>query len=427
MNTKAADSVQRVHKVVVAQPGAREHYEIAAMLAAQGRLAGLITDGWSPYRRPIPSRVSTHLPSLLQKYLARHRPDIPRSLVRSISRGGIESWVRQRLARDKGELFHAYLKCGSSFAKATVRRLSEIDHACFIGYSSASLGALRYERQRNRRTILDQIDPSRVEDEIVLEEERRFPAMSLSMQPIPERYFARLEEEWAEASAVLVNSTWSKRALVAQHVPEEKIAVVPLPFAPSMGISRQPRGAVLRVLWLGTLSLRKGLPYAIEAARMLVRAPVSFTLAGPLGVHASGLNLPPNTRYVGQVPRPLAAQLYASHDAFLFPTLSDGFGLTQVEAISYGLPVIATRCCGQVVEDGVSGFVVPPRDSRAIADAIESLLTPAKLGSMSSAAKEAATAFLPERIWPRYATVIDAEPCFSCAPAARGPVCVRTG
>ena len=194
-------------------------------------------------------------------------------------------------------------------------------------------------------------------------------------------------------------------------MPEEKIAVVPLPFAPSTGISRQPRGVVLRVLWLGTLCLRKGLPYAMEAARMLLRAPVSFTLSGPLGVQASGLNLPANTRYVGQVPRPLAAQLYASHDVFLFPTLSDGFGLTQVEAISYGLPVIATPCCGQVIEDGVSGFLVPPRDSRAIADAVESLLTPGKLESMSSAAKEAATAFLPERTWPLYASVIDAEPC----------------
>ena len=66
--------------------------------------------------------------------------------------------------------------------------------------------------------------------------------------------------------------------------------------------------------------------------------------------------------------------LYRGSDVFLFPTLSDGFGLTQLEALGHGLPVIASRHCGQVVEDRVSGLVLPEVSPEAIADAIMQLV-----------------------------------------------------
>jgi glycosyltransferase involved in cell wall biosynthesis len=55
------------------------------------------------------------------------------------------------------------------------------------------------------------------------------------------------------------------------------------------------------------------------------------------------------------------------------PTISDGFAITQLEAMAHGLPVITTPNCGQVVTDGVDGFIVPVRDSQALADAIARL------------------------------------------------------
>jgi glycosyltransferase involved in cell wall biosynthesis len=55
---------------------------------------------------------------------------------------------------------------------------------------------------------------------------------------------------------------------------------------------------------------------------------------------------------------------------FVLPTLSDGFAITQLEAMAHGLPVVTTPNCGRVVTDGVDGFIVPARDSRALADAL---------------------------------------------------------
>jgi len=52
---------------------------------------------------------------------------------------------------------------------------------------------------------------------------------------------------------------------------------------------------------------------------------------------------------------------YRSADVFVLPTLSDGFAITQIEAMSHGLPVIATPNCASVVENGVDGLWCPQK------------------------------------------------------------------
>jgi glycosyltransferase involved in cell wall biosynthesis len=81
-----------------------------------------------------------------------------------------------------------------------------------------------------------------------------------------------------------------------------------------------------------------------------------------------------NVRFLGPVEKVSAEQLYRESDIFLFPTLSDGFGLTQLEALGHGLPVIASTHCGQVVEDRVSGLVLSEVSPEGIADAIMQLV-----------------------------------------------------
>ncbi|HWF89467.1 MAG TPA: glycosyltransferase, partial [Pyrinomonadaceae bacterium] len=65
-------------------------------------------------------------------------------------------------------------------------------------------------------------------------------------------------------------------------------------------------------------------------------------------------------------------------------TLSDGFGLTQLEAQAWKLPVIASRFCGEVVCDGMNGIVLDEVSGKTIADVIISLLrAPERLSAMS--------------------------------------------
>jgi glycosyltransferase involved in cell wall biosynthesis len=127
----------------------------------------------------------------------------------------------------------------------------------------------------------------------------------------------------------------------------------------------------LKALFLGSVILRKGVGQLFDALRMLKSEPVDFIFAGPIGVRIpDDIAKMPNVRFLGAVDKATATRLYRESDAFLFPTLSDGFGLTQLEALGHGLPVIASKNCGHVVEDRVNGLVLREVTPEAIAEAL---------------------------------------------------------
>ena len=107
------------------------------------------------------------------------------------------------------------------------------------------------------------------------------------------------------------------------------------------------------------------------------------------------------TTTVGHVPH---AQLHGPDghlDVLVFPSLFEGFGLVILEALSQGLPVIATPSTGapDVLTDGEDGWIVPTRSSAAIQDRLQRLLDePGLLSQMSERARETARS----RSWATY-------------------------
>lgn len=86
--------------------------------------------------------------------------------------------------------------------------------------------------------------------------------------------------------------------------------------------------------------------------------------------------LPSGTLFHGAVERRELTRLYQRADVVVFPSLSDGFGLVILEAMSSGVPVVATTSSGgpDAIEDGANGLLVQPGDSNAIATALERLM-----------------------------------------------------
>jgi len=131
----------------------------------------------------------------------------------------------------------------------------------------------------------------------------------------------------------------------------------------------------LRVLYVGSVSVVKGVPELLRAVAGLGDAPVTLRMVGP-----AGMTVPPefaahpSIEWVGAVSRSEVMTAYQTADVLVFPSHSDGFGMAQVEAQSHGLPVIASPCCGRVVDDGRTGVVLPEVSSSAIAEAIRELL-----------------------------------------------------
>ncbi len=96
-------------------------------------------------------------------------------------------------------------------------------------------------------------------------------------------------------------------------------------------------------------------------------------------------------------------QYYALMQVFVLPTYREGFPLCLLEASAMGIPIVATRVpgCVDAVRHGVTGTLVPVRDSRAIADAVEVYLQNPDLAKTHGRAGRnwVVRNFRPERIW----------------------------
>jgi glycosyltransferase involved in cell wall biosynthesis len=370
---------------IVAQIGARETYAAARAFVPAGRLDRLYTDVWCRFG----ARWLRRGPSTLRALAGRAHPDLPGSRVVSFTPGAMRNEILARVRRPHGAaVYDEYLRIGHWFDRRVAAHAAS--HAlpagpsAFFGYATGCLQTLGLLRRRGVVTLVDQIDPARIEYDIVREEAAKWPGWTGesaddTAAEIPDAYFDRLAAEWDAADAVVVNSTWSARALAAQGVPAAKIHVVPLAFEPAADAapppSRDPaRAGPIVVLWLGNVILRKGIPYFLEAARLLAQWPIRFVVVGPIGVSAQVVaSAPPNVEFRGRATRDRTAAAYDSADLFVLPTLSDGFAITQLEAMAHGLPVIATPNCGEVVSHGQDGLIVPPADAQALAAAIVEL------------------------------------------------------
>jgi len=308
------------------------------------------------------------------------------------------------------------------FQQHAVRRLSAgglvpaSQHAVFHAFSYAAREIFAIAKRAGYFTVLQQIDPGLAEEEIVAETCMRHRELILDWAPAPGQYWQEWLEECRLADAIVVNSEWSRRGLVAKNIPSEKIVTVPLMYdagnhaAPCHKSfpSRFEKSSPLKVLFLGNLCVRKGIAEMLEAVDLLRGAPVSFCFVGP-----SEIRLPEHIRansrvdWRDAVPRVEVHGFYRQSHIFILPTHSDGFGLTQLEAQSWGLPVIASLNCGEVVRHGENGLLLPEVSGPVIAETIEAILkNPAQMPTMSVRSKEIAAEYSAERIIPKFLSSI---------------------
>jgi len=316
---------------------------------------------------------------VLRAVAGRYHSDIPSNRVVSFN---TSSMLDRLIKHDRrpDRFYDECLRFGLKFDAALLRQLEQQPFDpksdAFFTYNTGCLKSLHSLRDRGVFTVVDQVDPARTEYEVSRAEIAKWKGWDTGIQAIPDSYFERMSAEWEAASAVLVNSNWSAKALVSQGVPREKIMIVPLYFDPSSipPVERHPKKRTLVILWLGLVVLRKGIQYLIEAARLLQDREMRFDIVGPIIISEQATrSAPPNVRFLGRYSREQTAVAYEDADVFVLPTLSDGFAITQLEAMAYGLPVVATPNCGDVVDHDVNGLIVPAGDIQSLASALARL------------------------------------------------------
>jgi glycosyltransferase involved in cell wall biosynthesis len=187
----------------------------------------------------------------------------------------------------------------------------------------------------------------------------------------------RVENEYLLAGRLRVSSEWSRRSMLSNGVTGKEIGMFEQPvdlvrYTPN---EFPPRAeGRLRICYVGSLDLRKGFVYLLRAVKMLGAAAVDLEIVGATGDSSSRRLF--QREWVGLELRcapgdPIST--YQRSELFVFPTLEDGSPFAVAEAMSSGLPVIVSNCCGAAdwVRPGESGWVVPGGDAKALATAIE--------------------------------------------------------
>ncbi|HEY8965935.1 MAG TPA: glycosyltransferase family 4 protein, partial [Candidatus Methylacidiphilales bacterium] len=256
-------------------------------------------------------------------------------------------------------------------------------------YEDGALASFREARRRGLRTFYDQpIAHWRTLHHISAEEAEREPAWAATLTALDDgpAKLERKDEELRLADRVFAASSYTARTLEGEIDPA-KVTVIPYGSGADDGEAFSgPRsytapGTPLRVLYVGSLSQRKGISYLFDAlAQAGLGSGCEATVVGrkvterPCPALDAALARP-GIRWIPSLPHATVLAEMERHDVLVFPSLFEGFGLVIPEAMSRGLAVIATphTAAPDLIEDGRDGFVVPIRSAGAIAERLDAL------------------------------------------------------
>jgi glycosyltransferase involved in cell wall biosynthesis len=377
---------QLMHTWICCQLGAREHYAVPRALLVNGLLGEFFTDLWI--------RPGTLLHTWKKSLTGRFHPGLAGAHVKAPNAAALTFEFKASLARENGwKLISRRNRWFQQHAVTELSRTSTNGNHTVFAYSYAAEEIFKFAKARGWRTVLGQIDPGPAEERIVTDLDKTTAIKHKHWEPAPAEYWKAWRNECALADQIVVNSDWSRDALLGEGIAAKKIRVIPVAYESSTDAGSlhrlYPRAfsseRPLRVLFLGQINLRKGVGHLLDAIELLAGENVEFWFVGPTQIDVpQSLKLHPQVRWFGVAPRVEVASYYRDADVFIFPTLSDGFGLTQLEAQSWKLPVIASRYCGDVVHDGFNGVILEEVSGRVIADALLGLLrSPEPLSAMS--------------------------------------------
>lgn len=193
-----------------------------------------------------------------------------------------------------------------------------------------------------------------------------------SMNPM---MLQRFLGECKQADLIVVLSEVAKQTFVQAGFAPEKVAVL-TPFVDTVRFHPVPKlDQVFRVLYVGTIEPRKGVPYLINAFADANIPNSELLIVGGTSTRALRILMENALSKHANIKQEFwdfscadPTAVFGKCSVLVLPSVEDGFGLVALEAMACGLPVIVTSQCGaaDVVAQGVNGFVVPPRDVESL-------------------------------------------------------------
>lgn len=271
---------------------------------------------------------------------------------------------------------------GVSTAKKFARSLSRSLHNChadiLAGWSSATLEAIPIAHDRGMRVVIERGSTHILHQTRILKESHQ--SLGLSTEITPEEIIDRELAEYEAADAIVVPSqiaanTFSIHGISADKVFVNQLGVDRAQFSPPPDTRHND---IPVILFVGTLSVRKGMVTLLEAIAKLDRR-AELRCVGPIDPDFRRIfNRLTSDRVtlLGPVSRNDVHNAYRSADIFCLPSVEEGFGMAVAEAMASGLPVVVSDQVGaaDLISDGEDGLIVPHSNADALAEALTVLI-----------------------------------------------------
>jgi starch synthase len=264
-----------------------------------------------------------------------------------------------------------------TFDEWTYRNLRKKECDAFIAISGAGLNTGKMVQERGGKFICDRGSTHQRYQERIVSEEYRLWGVDLPVSDI--RDTLREDKIYEQADAITVASSFAERSFLEYGVPVDKIHRIPYGvrlenFRPGP----DPSPDSFDVLFAGSVSLRKGVPYLLQAFAQLQHPRKILRIVGTIDASLKKVlhRLPmENVEFLGSLPRAEMAGWMTKSHVLVLPSIEDGFGLVLTEAMACGCPVISSTNTGgeDLYTNGVEGFIVPIRDSRAICERMQEM------------------------------------------------------
>jgi glycosyltransferase involved in cell wall biosynthesis len=275
---------------------------------------------------------------------------------------------------------------------------------CFNGLTT---DAMRAAKRRSWITVLEITLPVVVYDLVEAERQRldfenggRFPKAAAEAEKKQREINKQIVSDYRAADYLIAQSWLTVDYLLRLGIPPQRIVLLPLGTDTSkfQSIIKQITSRPFRVLFVGSLGIRKGLHHLLEVWRQLDLPNAELILAGSIDKRQFGDQLLEKYkgifRWLGFVAQEDLPKLYQDSDIFAFPSLAEGSTMVMHEAMASGLPCVITTNVGCTLRDGVEGFVIPVGDIDALKDRILQLYhSPELRRTMGAAARMRASQF----------------------------------
>ncbi|MFC1539554.1 glycosyltransferase family 4 protein [Candidatus Latescibacterota bacterium] len=247
------------------------------------------------------------------------------------------------------------------------------DTDIFIGWSSSCLRSLRKARQCGAKTIVERGSSHRLFQGKILREE--YNKWGLNPQTDHPKIVEKELKEYEEADYIAIPSNFVKNTFLEYGVSENKLIHVPFGVDLTHFYPSPKMDDIFRVIFCGTLNIRKGIPYLLQAFSELNLKNAELWLIGTkseeiipfLKKYSS-----PNILHKGPFPEFELQKYYSQGSVFCIPSIEEGLALVQPQAMACALPLICTTNTGgsDLITDGSEGFILPIRDIEALKEKI---------------------------------------------------------